>query len=144
MHVSPDGNTLVVSNLDSGFDVYHLDNSTSDGSILHPCHGRKVPITFIHGGFALLGGSSFGQVSIWDARSRKLLQVLKHEGTLSSKFDKSLTFLTTFKATDSVLSVTVRLFVTLSGCYTKGLVSGLCRIRKRLFSYCNWDSRKRK
>ena len=81
MHVSPDGNTLVVSNLDSGFDVYHLDNSTSDGSILHSCHGRKVPVAFIHGGFAVLSGSLFGQVSIWDASSRTLLQVLKHEGT---------------------------------------------------------------
>ncbi|KAI5989697.1 WD40-repeat-containing domain protein [Pisolithus albus] len=80
MHISPDGNTLVVSNLDSGFDVYHLNNCTLDGSILHPCHGRKIPVAFIHGGFAILSGSSLGQVSIWDASSRTLLQVLKHEG----------------------------------------------------------------
>ncbi|KIK14282.1 hypothetical protein PISMIDRAFT_117314 [Pisolithus microcarpus 441] len=80
MHISPDGNTLVVSNLDSGFDVYRLNNCTLDGSILHPCHGRKIPVAFIHGGFAILSGSSLGQVSIWDASSRTLLQVLKHEG----------------------------------------------------------------
>ncbi|KAI6121627.1 WD40-repeat-containing domain protein [Pisolithus sp. B1] len=80
MHISPDGNTLVVSNLDSGFDVYHLNNCTLDGSILHPCHGHKIPVAFIHGGFAILSGSSLGQVSIWDASSRTLLQVLKHEG----------------------------------------------------------------
>ncbi|KIK27029.1 hypothetical protein PISMIDRAFT_93730 [Pisolithus microcarpus 441] len=80
MHISPDGNTLVVSNLDSGFDVYHLNNCTLDGSILHPCHGRKIPVVFIHGGFAVLSGSSLGQVSIWDTNSRTLLQVLKHEG----------------------------------------------------------------
>ncbi|KAI5988766.1 WD40-repeat-containing domain protein [Pisolithus albus] len=79
MHISPDGNTLVVSNLDSGFDVYHLNNCTLDGSILHPCHGRKIPVVFIHGGFAVLSGSSLGQVSIWDTSSRTLLQVLKHE-----------------------------------------------------------------
>lgn len=79
MHISPDGNTLVVSNLDSGFDVYHLNNCTLDGSILHPCHGRKIPVAFIHGGFAVLSGSPIGQVSIWDASSRVLLQVLKHE-----------------------------------------------------------------
>ncbi|KIK17389.1 hypothetical protein PISMIDRAFT_111555 [Pisolithus microcarpus 441] len=80
MHISPDGNTLVVSNLNSGFDVYHLNNCTLDGSILHPCHGCKIPVALIHGGFAVLSGSPIGQVSIWDASSRTLLQVPKHEG----------------------------------------------------------------
>ncbi|KAI5991023.1 quinon protein alcohol dehydrogenase-like superfamily [Pisolithus marmoratus] len=93
----PDGNTLVVSNLDSGFDVYHLNNCTLDGSILHPCHGRKIPVAFIHGGFAVLSGSPIGQVSIWDASSRVLLQVLKHE------------------AMDTVLSAAVKLLVSSSG-----------------------------
>ncbi|KAI6013153.1 hypothetical protein BKA83DRAFT_4010836, partial [Pisolithus microcarpus] len=79
MHISPDGNTLVVSNLNSGFDVYHLNNCTLDGSILHPCHGCKIPVALIHGGFAVLSGSPIGQVSIWDASSRTLLQVPKHE-----------------------------------------------------------------
>ncbi|KAI6122950.1 WD40-repeat-containing domain protein [Pisolithus thermaeus] len=80
MHISPDGNTLVVSNLNSGFDIYCLNNCTLDRSILHPCHGCKIPVAFIHGGFAILSGSSLGQVSIWDVSSRTLLQVLKHEG----------------------------------------------------------------
>ncbi|KAI6037884.1 WD40-repeat-containing domain protein [Pisolithus marmoratus] len=97
MHISPDRNTLVVSNLDSGFDVYHLNNCTLDGSILHPCHGHKIPVAFIHGGFAVLSGSPIGQVSISDASSRVLLQVLKHE------------------AMDTVLSAVVKLLVSSSG-----------------------------
>ncbi|KAI6016540.1 WD40-repeat-containing domain protein [Pisolithus marmoratus] len=97
MHISPDGNTLVVSNLDSSCDVYHLNNCTLDGSILHPCHGRKIPVAFIHGGFTVLSGSPIGQVSIWDASSRVLLQVLKHE------------------AMDTVLSAAVKLLVSSLG-----------------------------
>ncbi|KAF9231760.1 WD40-repeat-containing domain protein [Melanogaster broomeanus] len=40
MSISPDGNVLVVSNLNTGFDIYHLDNSSLDGSAHHQDDGR--------------------------------------------------------------------------------------------------------
>jgi COMPASS component SWD3 len=80
MSVSPDGNALVVSNLDTGFDIYHLDNSNLDGSVMHPGNGRLVPVAFIHNGNAVLGGSPTGRVQLWDPCSKKTLQALHHSG----------------------------------------------------------------
>jgi hypothetical protein len=82
MGVSPDGKVLVVSNLNTGFDFYHLDNSRQDGSVSHPCTGLRVPVEFIHRGNAVLGGRTTGEVHIWDCVSRTRLQVLGHAGRL--------------------------------------------------------------
>ena len=82
MGVSPDGKVLVVSNLNTGLDFYHLDNSRQDGSVSHPCTGLRVPVEFIHCGNAVLGGSTTGEVHIWDCVTRTRLQVLDHAGRL--------------------------------------------------------------
>ena len=82
MGMSPDGKVLVVSNLNTGFDFYHLDDSQQDGSVSHPCTGLRVPVEFIHCGNAVLGGSSLGEVHIWNCVTRTQLQVLDHAGRL--------------------------------------------------------------
>ncbi|KAI5990920.1 WD40-repeat-containing domain protein [Pisolithus albus] len=79
MSVSHDGNMLVVSNVTSGFDIYHLNDSSLDGSVLQPSNGMLVPVTFIHEGQAILGGSMCGKVQIWDSTDRSLLGTLIHD-----------------------------------------------------------------
>ncbi|KAI5981788.1 hypothetical protein EDD15DRAFT_2203663 [Pisolithus albus] len=79
MSVSRDGNVLVVSNVTSGFDIYHLNDSSLDGSMLQPSNGMLVPVAFIHGGQAILGGSTCGKVQIWDSTDRSLLGTLVHD-----------------------------------------------------------------
>ena len=82
MGVSPDRKVLVVSNLNTGFDFYHLDNSQQDSLVSHPCSGPQVPVEFIHRGNAVLGGSTTGEPHIWDCVTRTQLQVLDHAGKL--------------------------------------------------------------
>ncbi|KAI6011549.1 WD40-repeat-containing domain protein [Pisolithus microcarpus] len=79
MSISHDGSMLVVSNLTSGFDIYHLNNSSLDGSMLQPSNGMLVPVAFIHRGQAILGGSTCGRVQIWDSTDRSLLGTLMHD-----------------------------------------------------------------
>ncbi|KIK19047.1 hypothetical protein PISMIDRAFT_108420 [Pisolithus microcarpus 441] len=85
MSVSHDGSMLVVSNLTSGFDIYHLNDSSLDGSVLQPSNGMLVPVAFIHGGQAILGGSTCGRVQIWDSTDRSLLGTLMHDGGIFRK-----------------------------------------------------------
>ncbi|KAI6167511.1 WD40-repeat-containing domain protein [Pisolithus thermaeus] len=79
MSVSHNGNMLVVSNVTSGFDIYHLNDSSLDGSVLQPSNGMLVPVAFIHEGQAMLGGSTCGKVQIWDSTDRSLLGTLIHD-----------------------------------------------------------------
>ncbi|KAI6000464.1 WD40-repeat-containing domain protein [Pisolithus albus] len=90
MSISHDGTMLVVSNLTSGFDIYHLNDSSLDGSLLQPSNGMLVPVAFIHGGQAILGGSTCGRVQIWDSMNRSLLGTLMHDGEISTKSFLSL------------------------------------------------------
>jgi len=80
MSISRNGDVIVVSNLNNGFDIYHLDDSTLDGPVMQPCNGSRVPVTFIHNGFAFLGGSTSEQAHIWDTKDRTLLNTLQHDG----------------------------------------------------------------
>ncbi|KAI0672557.1 WD40-repeat-containing domain protein [Trametes maxima] len=72
------GTFLAVSNLDSGFDIYNKVCHrfalavcwTTPTSGLYP-----VPVLFIHGGQALVGGSTRGRATVWyldDTEARKL------------------------------------------------------------------------
>ncbi|KAI6138744.1 WD40-repeat-containing domain protein, partial [Pisolithus tinctorius] len=79
MSISRNGNVIVVSNLNDGFDIYHLDDSTLDGPVMQPCNGLRVPVTFIHNGYAFLGGSTSEQAHIWDTKDRTLLNTLQHD-----------------------------------------------------------------
>ncbi|KAJ3006965.1 hypothetical protein NUW54_g3730 [Trametes sanguinea] len=75
--VSPDGRTIAISNMLSGFDLYDLESQAVLRSFTHPVDMlRAVPVKFVHGGYALLGGSTAGIVHLWNV----------HNGHVHQKF----------------------------------------------------------
>ncbi|KAI0667015.1 WD40-repeat-containing domain protein [Trametes maxima] len=64
--LSPDGTHLVVSNLVYGFDIYDLNTGTLALAVSHD-NGEEypVPVLYIHGGRAIIGGSTVGSLNIW-------------------------------------------------------------------------------
>ncbi|OSC97460.1 WD40 repeat-like protein, partial [Trametes coccinea BRFM310] len=64
--LSPDGSRLVVSNLVYGFDIYDLDTGALALAVTHDV-GKQypAPVLYIHGGRAIMGGSTKGVVNIW-------------------------------------------------------------------------------
>ncbi|KAI0708453.1 WD40-repeat-containing domain protein, partial [Earliella scabrosa] len=65
--LSEDGLYLAISNLTTGFDVYRTDTQKPVGSYKHDIgDSRPTPVLFIHGGHAIVGGSTVGIVNIWD------------------------------------------------------------------------------
>ncbi|RPD78445.1 WD40 repeat-like protein [Lentinus tigrinus ALCF2SS1-7] len=65
--LSPNGGFLAASNLAVGFDVYDLESSKVIRTFSHNPgdYGRAVPVLFIHGGHAILGGSTSGCINVW-------------------------------------------------------------------------------
>ncbi|KAI0666485.1 WD40-repeat-containing domain protein, partial [Trametes maxima] len=64
--LSPDGVHLAVSNLAYGFDIYDITTGALVLTISHEV-GKEypVPVLFIHGGRAIVGGSTVGTLNIW-------------------------------------------------------------------------------
>ncbi|KAI0658042.1 WD40-repeat-containing domain protein [Cubamyces menziesii] len=73
--LSPDGFNIAVANMVNGFDVYDLDTGAVVLSLFHKV-GKEypVPVQYVHGGNAILGGSTVGMLDLWYV-----------EGTLSRK-----------------------------------------------------------
>ncbi|KAI8969517.1 WD40-repeat-containing domain protein [Trametes punicea] len=67
--VSPDGAHIVISNMVSGFDMYDLATQATVRSFRHDSIDgiRTVPVTFVHGGHAIFGGSTVGKATLWNA-----------------------------------------------------------------------------
>ncbi|KAL7279761.1 hypothetical protein ACG7TL_006168 [Trametes sanguinea] len=65
--LTDDGTRLAISNVLRGFDVYSMQSGAplctieQDNKDAYP-----VPVRFIHGGLALIGGSASGELKIWD------------------------------------------------------------------------------
>jgi WD40 repeat protein len=79
--LSPDYKYLAVSNLRTGFDLYRLETGEPLGCLRQVISaGLRVPVKYIHSGFAVMGGSTSGQLNIWDFSTRKVLQTLGHDG----------------------------------------------------------------
>ncbi|KAH7917003.1 hypothetical protein BV22DRAFT_1135792 [Leucogyrophana mollusca] len=77
--LSPDHRFLAVSNLSTGFDIYDLHTGAPVLNLSHDASlALQVPVRFIHRGFAVLGGSTTGDVRIWDAGTGQHLHVLHH------------------------------------------------------------------
>ncbi|CDO75811.1 hypothetical protein BN946_scf184951.g9 [Trametes cinnabarina] len=79
--LSPDCQTIAVSNIISGFDVYSMDTEMAICSFGHSVkldNLRRTPVLLIHDGLALLGGNAQGDVHIWDVGSRRKLHSLIH------------------------------------------------------------------
>ncbi|KAG2098114.1 hypothetical protein BD769DRAFT_1368948, partial [Suillus cothurnatus] len=72
---------LAVSNLHTGFDLYQLETGEPWGCLQQAIStGLWVPVKYIHSGFAVMGGSTSGQLDIWDFSTCKILQTLMHHG----------------------------------------------------------------
>lgn len=82
--LSPDGDLLAVSNLITGFDIYSLSSHAYHRHILHEndrSTGKvALPVKIVHGGQAMLSGSSFGMVGLWDLPEAVLIHNLNHGG----------------------------------------------------------------
>ncbi|KAI0360943.1 WD40 repeat-like protein [Trametes cingulata] len=74
--VSEDGRRIVVSNMTCGFDMYDLITQVSLRSFRHDASDgiRAVPVSFAHGGHAILGGSTVGKAKLWDADNGRVHQ----------------------------------------------------------------------
>ncbi|KAG1908671.1 uncharacterized protein F5891DRAFT_974016 [Suillus fuscotomentosus] len=78
--LSPDHKYLAVSNLCTGFYLYQLETGEPWGCLQQAISaGLWVPVKYIHGGFAVMGGSTSGQLNIWDFSTHKILQTLTHD-----------------------------------------------------------------
>ncbi|CDO72145.1 hypothetical protein BN946_scf184962.g88 [Trametes cinnabarina] len=73
--ISPDGSIIAISNMVSGFDLYSLTSQAPVKSFTQPVEElRAVPVIFVHGGHALLGGSTTGTVHLWNVHNGRVHQ----------------------------------------------------------------------
>ncbi|OSC99815.1 WD40 repeat-like protein [Trametes coccinea BRFM310] len=81
--LSPDGSRLAVSNLVYGFDIYDVDTGALALAVTHDI-GKEypAPVLYIHGGHAIVGGSTVGMVNIWyvDQTISRKMQTLSVSG----------------------------------------------------------------
>lgn len=65
--LSPDGALLASSNSVSGFDIYDLRAGEAIRSFTHEIgkEERALPVSFIQGGTAIVGGSTTGYLNVW-------------------------------------------------------------------------------
>ena len=85
--LSPDHRLLAISNHCTGFDIYDLNSDEPVMSMTHAIRKQiGPPVSFVHGGHALLGGSSTGRVNLWDVESGRRLHSLVHCGIASILF----------------------------------------------------------
>ncbi|TFK89649.1 WD40 repeat-like protein [Polyporus arcularius HHB13444] len=76
-----DGTRLVVSNMRSGFDIYDAATGRAVGTLKHPVNQvRAIPVRFVHGGNAILGGSTVGAAHLWDVTELRMHPPLVVQG----------------------------------------------------------------
>ncbi|KAL1937980.1 hypothetical protein VTO73DRAFT_12730 [Trametes versicolor] len=65
--LSDDGNRLATSNVIRGFEIHSMTTGAPLCSINNDAgDASPTPVLFVHGGLALLGGSTAGMLRIWD------------------------------------------------------------------------------
>ncbi|KAJ3556925.1 hypothetical protein NM688_g1757 [Phlebia brevispora] len=77
--LSDDCHFFAVSNLVTGFDVYSIDSEEPINSLHHGVDADEAfptPMCFVHSGYALLTGSTVGNVQLWAASSGRPHQSL--------------------------------------------------------------------
>ncbi len=84
--LSPDGALLASSNSVSGFDIYDIGAGEAIRSFKHEIGNeeRALPVTFIQGGTAIVGGSTAGYLNIWFVDSGLQLDPLRIPSTWST------------------------------------------------------------
>ena len=80
--LSSNGDSITVSSLGKGFDVYDTLSGTAKCTFPHDAHEKYLtPILFIHGDTAVVTGTTIGTVTLWDVRSSLKIQDLPHQST---------------------------------------------------------------
>lgn len=81
--LSPNGVYLAVSTLSSGFAIYDLETSKVFRKFKSDVgeEQRAIPVLFVHGGHAIVGGSAVGRVNIWFIDSERKLPSLRTPST---------------------------------------------------------------
>ncbi|TFK81045.1 WD40 repeat-like protein [Polyporus arcularius HHB13444] len=76
--MSPRGSLIALSIMGSGFDLYNLDTGDCAGSFSDESgRVRTVPVLFVHGGVAVLSGSTIGRATLWNASSQRVHQTFQ-------------------------------------------------------------------
>ena len=79
--MSVDGERLAIANPLSGFGIYNLSSGGLVRAFGHEVgHKRATPVKFIDSGKAIVGGSTVGEVNIWDIESGRKIQTIVHSG----------------------------------------------------------------
>ncbi len=81
--LSPNGARLAVSDLSAGFEVYDLETDEVVRAVKYEGgdQERAIPVAFIHGGHAIVCGSTVGKVNVWFVDSGTGLDALHIPGT---------------------------------------------------------------
>lgn len=83
--VSIDGKRLAIANPLSGFGIYTLHSGDLVRAFGHEVgHKRATPVKFIEFGKAIVGGSTVGEVNVWDIETGRKVQTITHTGTHTS------------------------------------------------------------
>ena len=109
-HLSDNARYIAVSSLGKGFDVYDVQSGAPKCSFPHGT-GEKylLPVLFIHGGNAIVGGTTTGTVNVWDVSQSLLIQELSHEGKIGTRVLPSLHLRSSCIEKDRALALAVRL-----------------------------------
>ena len=84
MSLSPDESRALVTNGSGGLIVYDISSARVISCARNICGSDEIsPVTFAHGGHAILVGCKRGQAKLFDAASASCLQSLNHEGQCS-------------------------------------------------------------
>ena len=82
-HVSSDGQSLVASNLLTGFDLYDLDSGDLVRAFGHDVGDKRAtPVKFTELDDAIVGGTTVGMMHVWDANTGRRVQTMLHSGGL--------------------------------------------------------------
>ena len=85
--VSVDGERLAIANPLSGFGIYSLSSGALVRAFGHEVgHKRATPVKFIDSGKAIVGGTTVGEVNIWDIESGRKIQTIVHPGAHSGQY----------------------------------------------------------
>ena len=77
------GDLLITSNILTGFDLYSLGSGSLIRAFGHDVgEKRATAVKFIESGKAILGGTTVGEMVIWDVSTGRKLQTLTHAGQI--------------------------------------------------------------
>ncbi|OJT02572.1 hypothetical protein TRAPUB_6894 [Trametes pubescens] len=83
--VDPTGTFIAASNLVSGVDIHRIETGALVSSVAHDIGEEyPIPVLYIHGGYAIIGGSTLGYAYIWVVKTElpQKQQILKVPGGL--------------------------------------------------------------